>query len=106
MAVPEQDAPDRRLSADTQKGRTFLSIKIGALWRHEYQDKNSGDKQVFYSGEMEWPGVKSRITVRKNDKKGKEKAPDLILFCENEDQKKQGQQNQNGGRTHDDADDF
>jgi hypothetical protein len=55
---------------------------------------------------MEWPGVKSRITVRKNDKKGKEKAPDLILFCENEDQKKQGQQNQNGGRTHEDADDI
>jgi hypothetical protein len=55
-----------------------MSQKIGALWKREYE--KDGKKHIFYSGEAEWPGVKVRVLVHKNDKKGNEKAPDLILY--------------------------
>lgn len=67
-----------------------MSTKIGALWRREYTDKPSGAKRVFYSGDIEWPGVRGRIVLHLNDKKGNEKAPDLVLYYESIELPKEG----------------
>lgn len=68
-----------------------MSTKIGALWKREYVDKETNEKRVFYSGDLEWPGVKGRVVLHKNDKGGNEKAPDLILVYESIDPRKEGQ---------------
>lgn len=59
-----------------------MATKIGALWRHEYEDRETGKKKVFYAGEMEYPGVKCRLILRQNENTQNEKAPALLLFSE------------------------
>jgi hypothetical protein len=59
-----------------------MATKIGALWRHEYEDRETGKKKVFYAGEMEYPGVKCRLILRQNENTQNEKAPALLLFYE------------------------
>jgi len=84
-----------------------VSTKIGALWKHKYTDKDTGKEKTFYSGEIEWPGVKGRIIIRQNDKKGNEKAPELILIYETLEPRTDGQkQAEESQASSDDTDDI